>query len=179
MPVTVTPVQDDVFTALRAFLLSIVPAGTIVLRGPVNRSAQPTTEHIVIEPMFRKRLRTNEITDNPPPDGPNPNGTADIEQGTQLDIQVDFYGDNLAPTWMDIFTTLFRDETAVIALAPTCAPLYADEGRQIPLTTGEEQYLERWMVLAALQYNPVTTVTQQYADTLEVTLINVDEAYPP
>lgn len=179
MSLSTTPTQDDVFTALRAMLLGIVPAGTIVLRGPVDRAAQPVGDHIVITPLFRARLRTNIPTDHPPPDGPDPNGTVSYEQGTRLEIQVDFYGETAASNWMDAFTTVFRSEYAVDALAPTCAPLYADDGRMVPLVTGEEQYLERWMVRAVLQYNPVTTAPQQYADTLGITLINVDERYPP
>lgn len=173
MTLATTPTQDDVFTALRAMLLGIVPAGTIVLRGPVDRAAQPVLDHIVITPLFRKRLRTNIPTDNPDA------GTVALEQGTRLDIQVDFYGEVAASNWLDAFTTVFRSEYAVDALAPTCAPLYADDGTQMALVTGEEQYLERWMVQAVLQYNPVTTAPQQYADTLEVALINVDERYPP
>lgn len=179
MTYTVDITENDVLTALRNFLLAIVPAGTIVLRGPVNRAAQPAAEHIVCTPVFEDRLRTNEYTDNPPPPGNDPNGTTGIEQGRRIDVQVDFYGDNLATGWRAIFTTLFRDEAGVIALAPTCAPLYADEGRQIPLTTGEEQFLERWAITAVMQYNPVTTTPQQFADTVTVTVINVDASYPP
>lgn len=179
MSLSSTPTQDDVFTALRALCLLIVPAGTIVLRGPVDRAAQPVDDHIVLTPIYRNRLRTNITTDNPPPDGPDPNGTVAMEQGTKLEIQVDFYGETAASNWMDQFTTVFRSEYAVDALKPTCSPLYADEGTQMPLVTGEEQYLERWLVRAFVQYNPVTTAPQQYADTLEVTLTNVDEKYPP
>jgi hypothetical protein len=49
----------------------------------------------------------------------------------------------------------------------------------VPLVTGEEQYLERWTVRAVLQYNPVTTVLQDYAGSATVNVINVDERYPP
>jgi hypothetical protein len=50
---------------------------------------------------------------------------------------------------------------------------------QAALVNGEEQYEERWIVGANLQYNPVVSTPQQFADTLEATLINVDEAFPP
>ena len=182
MPLVVSPTQDDVLTAVRTLLLSIVPTGTIVLRGPVDRAAQPIADHILVTPVHRERLRTNLYLDHAPPPGPDPNGTVDMEQGTKLELQVDFYGETGGESgpaaWMDAFTTVWRSEYAVDALAPTCSPLYADEGRMMPLVTGEEQYLERWMVRAFLQYNPVTTAPQEYADVLDVTLINVDERYP-
>lgn len=172
MTLTISPTLDDVFTSVRAFLLVIVPAGTIVLRGPVNRAAQPVADHIVITPTYRKRLRTNQYTDDAVA------GTTAIEEGAQLDIQTDCYGDTLAPDWAAMIETVWRSEYACTALAPF-APLYADDARQIPLETGEEQYLERWMVRTVMQYNPVTTIPQDFADALEVTTIDVDVAYPP
>jgi hypothetical protein len=48
-----------------------------------------------------------------------------------------------------------------------------------PLEDDELQYEQRWTIEAFLQYNPVVTVPMQFADTASVTLINVDEAYPP
>lgn len=177
MTLVVSPTVADVFTSVRAFLLSIVPAGTIVLRGPVNRAAQPAGDHIIITPTFRKRLRTNVETDTDP--GGSDDGTTALEEGVQVDIQTDCYGGALAPDWAAMIETVWRSEYAVTALAPACAPLYADDARQIPLVTGEEQYLERWLVRAVIQYNPVTTTPQQFADALTVDLINVDERYPP
>lgn len=179
MTLTVAPTLDTVFAKLREYLLDaavgIVPVGTLVIRGPMNRAAQPAADHVIITPIFQKRLRTNVETDvDLFPDA----GSVQIEQGTRLDIQVDFYGAQ-AGDWAATFSTIWRSEYACLQLAPECQPLYADEARMIPLTTGEEQYLERWTVTAALQYNPVVTTPQQFADTLTVDLINVDERYPP
>lgn len=181
MTLAVAPTLAAVFTKVRAFLLDaalgVVPAGTIVLRGPINRTAQPSADHIVITPTYRRRLRTNVEVDVDPFPLPDP-GAVEIETGTQLHVQVDFYGAQ-GSDWCAAFTNIWRSEYAVNYLAPECAPLYADEGRMIPLTTGEEQYLERWAVTAVLQYNPVTTVLQQFAGEASVTLIDVDERYPP
>lgn len=181
MTLAVAPTLDTVFTKLRAFLLDatigVVPVGTLVIRGPMNRAAQPAADHVIVTPIFRKRLRTNVETDVDPYPLPDP-GTMQIEQGTRLDVQVDFYGAQ-AGDWAAIFTTIWRSEYACDHLAPECAPLYAEDGRMLPLVTGEEQYLERWTVTAALQYNPVVTALQEFADSLTVDLINVDERYPP
>lgn len=177
MALTVTITLVDVFVKVRAFLLAIVPTGTIVLRGPVNRAAQPAADHIVITPTLRKRLRTNVETDVDP--FPTPGGTMRVEEGVQLDIQVDCYGGTLAPDWATMIETIWRSEYAVTALAPTCAPLYADEARQIPLVTGEDQYLERWLVRAVVQYNPATITPQEFADAAVAALLNVDVEYPP
>lgn len=181
MTLSVTPVLDTVFTKLRTYLLDatlgIVPVGTPVIRGPMNRAAQPAVDHVILTPIYRNRLRTNVETDVDPYPSPGA-GTVRIEQGTQLNVQVDFYGLESA-NWAAIFSTIWRSGYACRALAPECQPLYADEGRMLPLVTGEEQYLERWCVTAALQYNPVTVTPQEFAGAAEVVLINVDERYPP
>jgi hypothetical protein len=74
---------------------------------------------------------------------------------------------------------LWRDEYGCNMLNPEASPLYTDDARMVPLVTGEEQYLERYVLTAVLQTNPVTTVSQQFADTANVGLINVDSTYPP
>jgi hypothetical protein len=176
MTLTVSPTLTAVMNQLGAFLTSIVPAGTPVLRGPIDRAASPNVDYVLMTPVFRTRLRTNLYTDNIPNTG---DGSTDLEQGTQLEVQVDFYGDASSGDWCAEFTTVFRSEAGSIALAPICQPLYADDGRMLPLVTGEEQFLERWMVRAVLQYNPVTSVVTQYADALNVVTISVDKAYPP
>lgn len=171
----VSPDLDGLFLKLQPFVLSIVPAGTPVMRAPLNRVSQPAVDHVIMTPLFQKRLRTNVTTYVDP--APDP-GTAATEQGTEIHVQMDFYGARAA-SWATMFETMFRSEYATDALEPTCAPLHADEARMIPLVTGEEQYLERWCVTAVLQYNPVTTTPQQFADTLEITLVDVDVRYPP
>jgi hypothetical protein len=180
MTLAASPTLDTVATKLGNLLLDavigVVPAGTPVLRGPINRAAQPPVDHVVFTILDRHRLRQNVETDVDP--FPSAGGETQTEQGIKLMVQVDFYG-RTAANWVDPFTTVWHSEKAFRYLAPECAPLYADDGRMIPLTTGEEQFLERWAVTAMLQYNPVTSVPQQFADTLSANVINVDERYPP
>src|SRR5690242_883670 len=55
-----SPSEDDCFTAIGAFLDSILPAGTEVVVGQVNRVPQPKgTDHIVMWPIMRNRIATN------------------------------------------------------------------------------------------------------------------------
>jgi hypothetical protein len=58
LPISLTEVQA--FTALRAFLVSALPAGTEVIRAQSNRVAEPHgTEFVVMTPLIRERLETN------------------------------------------------------------------------------------------------------------------------
>jgi hypothetical protein len=176
MSITVAPQKSALFTKLRTFLLTIVPAGTEVVQGLGNRVTLPAGPFVCMTGIFQDRLATNEDSYDDP--YPTPGGVQNAKQSTRLDVQLDCYGpDSLA--WATVIETLFRDEVGCVALAPDLQPLYTDSPRMVPLITGEEQFLERWTVTAVLQYNPVTVTAQDFADTLAVTLINVDEAYPP
>lgn len=51
------------FTALRTFLLGVLAPGVEVIRGQVNRTAEPaTTDFVVLTPIMRERLETNTET---------------------------------------------------------------------------------------------------------------------
>lgn len=176
MTQSVTPTLDQIAVKLVAYLTSIVPTGTPVLRGPVNRATLPVNPCVVFTYLFQNRLRTNLHTDDDP--YPTPGGTTTTEQGTLVHVQMDFYGPQ-SNEWAVAAEMLWRDEYACDILRPECQPLYTNDARMVPLVTGEEQYLERYTLTAMLQWNPVTVTPQQFADALDVTIIEVDSAYPP
>lgn len=182
MTLAVTITLTDVIAKVREFMrdatYGIVPTGTRVLRGPINDAPQPATPHVILTPLLRRRIRTNQEVDVDPFPAPVP-GEIRMEKGTEVTLQVDFFGNTDAETWAETFSTVWRSDYAVRRLAPECVPLYADEARQMPLVTGEDQYLERWSVRAVLQYNPITVTPQDFAGAATVDLINVDERYPP
>ena len=174
----VTPLFDAVYVDLKAFLVSVTGLDpSLVIQGLPNRSAMPPAApgFVMMELTRSARLRTNLDewdTTNPAP--------TDVtsEQGTELRMQLDLYGAASAD-WAVMLSTLLRDEIGCVALTPTCQPLYTDDPILAPLDDSEEQYEQRWVITAVLQYNPVTSTPMQFADTLTIDLINVDEAYPP
>lgn len=156
-----TPVQDTLFLALRAFALSIVP-GVEVVQGLGNGVPMPKHQFICLTASAQRRLRTNQDTYDIVA------GTRAVEQGTDYSIQVDCYG----PTSSDYATaisTMLRDAYACDMLAPFgCQPLYTSDPTQSALVNGEENYEQRWMLTAVLQFNPVITVSQEFADELQM-----------
>jgi len=177
MTTQVTPTIQDVYTALKSFVQTIVPTGVPVQQGLLNRVAIPPTApgFVVIQGLLKNRLRTTVDTWDTTDDDPT---SMSSEQDIELTVQIDCYGAQ-SSDWADMISTLFRDGYGCNSLAPTCQPLYCDEARLIPLTDAESQYEERWVLTATLQYNPVVTTVQQFADVATATLIDVDEAYPP
>lgn len=168
-----TPELSAIAAKIGAFLTGIVPSGTEIIQGPVNRVPQPVVDHVMFTFLFERRLRTNVSTyDDSDPEA----GLRNIEQGTEVHLQFDFYAASDANMqtvgkWAAAVSTLWRDEYGVDALAPEASPLYIDDARGAPLSLGEMQYVARWISTAVLQFNPVTSVPQEFADEADVTLV--------
>lgn len=59
----IAPTEAQALTALRAFLLGVLPAGTDVIQGQANRVAEPKGDDFaVFWPLAQERLETNEVT---------------------------------------------------------------------------------------------------------------------
>jgi hypothetical protein len=178
MTYAVSITQEDVYTALSSLIQAALGlTQQQVLQGLPNRSAMPPASpgFVVMQLFVSGRLRTN--IDTYDPTNPDTNSIS-LEQGTKLRCQLDLYGAT-SGDWAVILSTILRDEVGCVALEPVCDPLYTSEPTLAPLDDDELQYEQRWNLDAYLQYNPVVSVPMQFADTFAVTLINVDEAYPP
>lgn len=243
---SVSPNQEDITTILRSFLIDVLPDGTDVILGQVNRVPEPSAgQFVVMTPVHILRLGTNldesgdvkfegsiagsimtvtsfsptsrgEIEVGSPVFGVNvadgtkvtarisgvggvgtyqvsPSQTIASEvlsagrwastQPSQWTVQIDFHGANTTAADMaQVVSTLFRDEYATTFFARQSAsitPFYADDPRQMPFINDQQQYEWRWIVSALMQVNQKVLVPMQYADAVEVGLIEVDGRYPP
>lgn len=165
--------ESAVFKALGDFLVAMFPAIEVV-RGIQNRVPPPAGPHIVMTPLGMTRLSVAS-TEYSDPDGHPELGAQDVTQPTRESIQVDFYGTG-SHDRAAVFFSAFQTGWGFDMLPVTVKPLYTSEPRMLPLTTGEEQWIERWEVDAEIQYNPTTALPQQFADELEVN--NITQANP-
>lgn len=178
MGLTVSITLQNVFQALGTFIVQVLPPSVAVIQLPVNRVAMPPVSpgFVGMTAVLQSRIMTN--LDKWSPSAVNPTAI-DIEQAIKLSVQLDCYGATAAD-WAVILSTVLRDEFAVTALAPSLVPLYTDAPRFAPLVSGEEQYEERWIVQAFMQYNPVVSTSMQFANAAQLAdIINVGERYPP
>lgn len=182
MSATLSLTQTQEFTALRSFLLSVLPAGVEVIRGQGNRVPEPKgADFITMTAILRDRLETNisAWTDGAFATPPVPGTRTDL-QPTRLTVQLDIHGPNSADN-TQIITTLFRSEVATTQFATSgvdVTPLYTSEPRQFNFVDGEQQSEQRWSIDAVMQVNPTVTTTQDFADQIHATIISVDAAYP-
>lgn len=108
-------------------------------------------------------------------------GIMNLRQSTRLEVQIDIHGPASGDN-AQILSTVLRDELAIELLAQSgfdVTPLYADSPRQIPFLNGEHQVENRWIVSTSLEVNPTVSWPQQFASSLRVGLIEVDEQFPP
>lgn len=166
-----TPVSDDLFVVVRAFLLSLFPSGVEVVQGLQNGVPMPAGPFICMTAKEQTRLATNHTVQLVTQERA-------VKMPTQYSIQLDCYGPNSSDQATTI-KALWRDFYGCDMLASVGAPLYASEPVQMPLVNGEQQYEQRWMTIALLQFNPVVTVPQQSAIALAVELVSVDVEFPP
>lgn len=163
--------SDSLFIALRAFILSLIPS-IEVIQGLGNNVPMPAGQFVSLTAGGQRRLRTNQDTYD------SVTETRSAEMGTEYRIQIDCYGPDSSDQSTKI-CTMFQDMYACDFLLPYgCQPLSAGDPVQSALINGEENYEQRWMFAAMLQFNPITTVSQEFADILYVNMANADTPTP-
>lgn len=232
--------QSNILTALRSFLLGILPDGIEVVAGQDNRVPEPSVpDFVTMTPIMQTRLETNvdsyqdvsftaSIAGNTMTvsavafgslavgqtvfgvnvadgtkiialgSGVGGIGTYTISQAqtvasekmasgskiflqpTKIVVQLDVHGPNSADNSQTI-STLFRDDFAVQAFKASgfdVTPLYVTDPRQLPFTNENQQTENRWVIDAHMQANPTIRAPQEFADQLDITLIEIEAAYP-
>jgi hypothetical protein len=164
---TPSPNEDALFVALRAFLLLILPAGVEVIQGQTNRVASPkSVDYVVIWPTGRTRQATNVDTWDTSDPAPV---TIDVSASTRFTVQIEAHGPNGGDN-AQVMVTMLRSFYAVDNFPAGIAPLYADDPQQLPFMTGENQYEDRWVIMAQIQMTPLVSTPAQFADSLAVTV---------
>lgn len=147
---------DAVIDALGNFLEPFVGDSEII-RGQVNRVSPPAGEFVELTDITSVDLSVPAVTYRPD------DNEADITGPARIEIQVDFYGPN-AGDYCKSAKAAFRTSWGFEQFPAGIKPLYMSDGIQAPLITGEKQYESRWTSTASLQYNPIITVPQEFAD---------------
>ena len=138
--------------------------GQRVIRTPVNRAAMPVGAFIAITPGATIPLATTVSV--------NDAGVRTVTRSSQFNCQIDCYGPDAGDT-AELLTILFREQYGIERFASygiDVTPLYCGDIQQMPIVTGEEQYLERWMFEMSVQFNPSVPIAAQSANMLAVTL---------
>ena len=174
MATTLLTPEIAVFTGLRAWILSALPAGTEVIQELDNRVPMPAGGFVLMNCLNRHPIEWPSVSW----DDTATVSAMTIKRPVDFAIQLDAYGPDSAD-WVTALDTLWMSASTCDALEPYgMDPLYNEDPRQIPFIDGEHQYEHRWCMTVHLQYNPAVSVDMQFATEAEVTLVNVEATYP-
>jgi hypothetical protein len=160
--------EDDILTALRTFLLGILPVGTAVVQGQPNRVAEPgVADFVVMTPLDRAPLATP-IFDWDATD-PNP-VTIAIGESTSVVVQLDIHGPAASDN-ATLVAILFRSPYGCVQLAPFAVqPLTVGPAHQMAFINGENQYENRWTMNVEFQANPLVSTPAVFANKVAVVI---------
>lgn len=176
MPSTISVTDSDLFTALRSYLLTVIGSGVEIIQTQNNRVPMPQGPFIAMTPVRIDGLSTPVTSYEDPGVG---TGSRLDTRTTQWRVQLDFYGPN-ASMQAAIVAGLWRTEyTTDLLKDGPLQPLYPGDPLQTTMVNAEMQWESRWTLELFAQFNPVITSPQQFADELQVVLVEVDTQYPP
>lgn len=175
MTVTISITQDDLTTALRGFLLSLVDAEVFLTQE--NLVPMPLGDFITMTPMTATGLSTNRVAYS---DSGVGLGSELTQRSNQWRCQLDFYGKS-AQEFAQIVATMTRSEYASDWFRinnPPLQPLYAGEPHQTTMINAESQYENRWTLDFNGQHNAVIATPLAFIDSITVGTVAADIKYP-
>jgi len=176
MTSSISITQDDLTTALRGFLLSLVDAE--VFLSQENLTPMPNTDFITMTPMFITGLSTNRVAYSDTGTG---QGSELTQRSNQWRCQLDFYGKS-AQEMAAIVGTMIRSEYSANWFRQKnypVTPLYAGEPHQTTMINAEQQYESRWTLDFIAQFNAVIATPLDFMDSITVGVVAADLKYPP
>lgn len=176
MSATISITQDDLTTALRGFLLSLIDAE--IFLSQENNSPMPIGDFVTMTPMTSTGLSTNRVAYDDPGAGL---GSELTQRSNQWRCQLDFYGAS-AQEYSQIAATMIRSEYAGEWFRQNNSPLrplYAGDPHQTTMINAEAQYENRWTLDFNAQYNAVIATPLAFMDGITVGIVAADLKYPP
>lgn len=140
------PDEAQIFSALRAFMLEVLPVGTTVLQSRQNHTPPPRDMLVLITPLSRQPIGTGSTRYGPQ--------SCTLLRQEQLATQISLFGTGAADAaqtlltlWRDAWsTTFFANRAAQQHGMPRLAPLYADNAECLPYVNAQQQYEPHWQL---------------------------------
>jgi hypothetical protein len=171
MSATINLTEVAIRTALRAYALSLLPAGVQVVKGRDNGVPMPVGPFAMLGSARITPWRTNVDSIN------TTTQTKSISVGATYTFQCDVYGSGAADNAV-MLAMAFRDDYPSQFMPAGADAMYASDPLQIPFVDAEDNYEERWVIDLTVGYNPIIAIQSQSALDVDIVLSNVDIEYP-
>jgi hypothetical protein len=173
--------MDEMFAALRSFLLDLLPSLTECRQAQMNRTAMPKGDFAVMTPIH-SGLSTTRVRYQF-------DGTAGSEthsRVTEWRCQIDFYGNNAQENATTISTITRTDYSCEWFRRysndngyPLLVPVFCSDPKQTAMINGEDQWENRWTCEFFANIPAAVTVPQQFMTNASVLADSVGAKYPP
>jgi hypothetical protein len=172
--------DSEVYAGLIAFIATIVPSGTPIVKGQQNRVAMPNVPCVVLTTLgATRRIGTNadsiEALTNT--EGEITGFEVSVQADFEYTVQADFYSPD-AESWAMAVELVWRDKIAFASMPAGMKPLYSEGRQQLPIVAAEDQWIQRWTMTLVLDYQPIYTQATQAATVVTVIPKAIDVFFP-
>ncbi|NTU49336.1 MAG: hypothetical protein HGA87_00310 [Desulfobulbaceae bacterium] len=162
--------DQEVGTALAPILLYCGPE---IVRGLDNRVPMPADDFIVMTAINSPALG-RPVTGYYDPAGHPELSTINAMQPTNKVVQIDFYGEQAGDRAATL-SAILAQEWSCMLFPQGIKPLQAKDPKRIDFSGEDNQNIIRWEIDIEIQYNPIFSTSQQFADEASVAeIINVN-----
>ena len=95
-------------------------------------------------------------------------------QDFRLEIQIDFYGNFAFDRANDIINISRTDFLCSFFKPYNIQPIACDDARNLTGVSGEDEYVERWMVSLEIDYRDAVSVSQEVFNTAELNIFETE-----
>lgn len=160
--------KQNIQKAIRNMLIQYTdcpPAN--IFAGYGNRVELPqSNNYIVFTVLNPVRTGTPLIINESTPE----NGKITSYQDFRLEIQIDFYGDFAFDRANDIINISRTDFLCSFFEPYNIQPIACEDARNMTGISGEDEYVERWMVSLEIDYRDAVSVSQEVFNTVDLNI---------
>lgn len=164
--------KQNIQKAIRDMLLQYTdcPANNI-FAGYGNRVELPQDNNYIVFTILNPLRTGTPIVRN---ESTAERGIVTSYQDFRLPIQIDFYGNFAFDRANDIINISRTDFLCSFFKPYNIQPIACDDARNLTGISGEDEYVERWMVSLEIDYRDAVSVNQEVFNTAELNIFETE-----
>lgn len=164
--------KQNIQKAIRDMLIHYTdcPAENIFV-GYGNRVELPQTNNYIVFTILNPIRTGTPVEDN---ESTHAKAIVTSYQEYRLPIQIDFYGEFAFDRASDIINVSRTEHLCSFFKPYDIQPIACDDARNLTGISGEDEYVERWMVSLEVDYRDAVSVNQDVFNTAELNIFETE-----
>ena len=142
-----------------------------IFAGYGNRVELPQSNNYIVFTVLNPRRTGTPIVRN---ESTALQGKVTSYQDFRLEIQIDFYGDFAFDRANDIINISRTDFLCSFFEPYNIQPIACEDARNMTGISGEDEYVERWMVSLEIDYRDAVSVSQEVFNTVDLNIFETE-----